>query len=152
MRPFVALVVVLTHACGGSAAPPPQPVPIEHRPAAPATAPDPLAAAVATLPLSIISIEPRPIAWLRTSGTAADPVFRGECWGPLVDRVQGYYQVERATPRPDALLALEVIHGELTAADVAACLVADPQRERARDPRVVIARDAGFFPEVYATV
>jgi hypothetical protein len=163
----VASVVALVAACGGSTAKPSastavvpaaQPAasvsPVVEEPAvvdAPATpVPEaPVAAHVAVLPRSIVSLTRLPLAWVSQPPMMLDlGIDKSECWKPLAARIDGLFYFGTQTPLNDTVPRL--LHGDVGVEEIAKCFEKGA-RKKSKDKRVV-AYVGGGVPHVIATI
>ena len=124
----------------------------------PATAPappprSPLADSFATLPLSIVVAEPEPISWFTDEMTyKVDPVFEAACWTAIAPKVDGYYSLELASQPDDTAMHSFAVHGHISLDELRRCRTPQEPRKESKNPKVLVARDSGFFPIVMTDV
>ncbi len=120
-------------------------------PAAPPKTSTAFADQVAVLPSVVVGLQHLPRAWLSEQimlQSELGVTFGGACFAKLVPRIDSVYLASFSIDMDSSSLLL---HGDVTAEEIAACFDADTKRLPSRDRRV-IAYEAMAVPSALATI
>ncbi|MGE5180891.1 MAG: hypothetical protein ACM31C_02460 [Acidobacteriota bacterium] len=78
------------------------------------------------------------------------PVFEAACWSAIASKLDGFYSVELASQPDGVVFHPSAVHGSATLEELRRCREAEDRRKESTNPNVLVARDSGFFPVVFA--